>query len=138
MREPLLKRSLTVERKSLELVVMVRIHTLQPLMKGSSMEIKLYKLWNSETKKFNAGGDNWTKAGKCWDQKNHLSTKLTADAQQFAEWELGHSASYDLQYDKDRREELYQRFIPDTWIVIELTNNGAREICKAKDWLKYK
>lgn len=101
------------------------------------MEIKLYKLYNTETKKFNAGGDHWTKAGKCWNQKNHLSTKLTADAQMLAERGLGRWEAYDVQYDKTRRQELYE-FIPDSWVIIELTNNGARELCKAKDWLKYK
>lgn len=102
------------------------------------MEIKLYKLYDTATGKFNAGGFHWTSKGKCWNQKNHLSTKLTQDAQALARNDLGYRESYTLRYSKEQREELYQRFIPDTWIVIEITNNGARELCKARDWLNHK
>lgn len=100
------------------------------------MEIKLYKLYDTATGKFNAGGDHWTKAGKCWNQQNHLTTKLTHDAQIFARLALGYRESYALRYDKEHRQVLYDRFIPESWVVIEITNNGVRELCKARDWLK--
>lgn len=112
------------------------------------MEIKLYKLWNKETGKFNAGGDHWTSKGKCWNQRNHLTTKLTSHCRDtvrmlnFRGWKNGKPVrdisdeEYHFYHDDANKQAMYDRFIPESWIVIEITNTGARELCKARDWLK--
>jgi hypothetical protein len=111
------------------------------------MEIKLYKLYNTETGKFNAGGDHWTSKGKCWNQKNHLTTKLTSYCREIVRimhwpgWNRQRELSeeeYDFYHDDTNKQAMYDRFIPETWIVIEITNNGARELCKARYWLTFK
>ena len=112
------------------------------------MKIVLYKLYNTATGKWNAGADHWTSVGKCWNQRNHLTTKLT----QYALWQVSMFSHRgypppdntitreERRYyeNKENREALYKRFIPETWVVIEITENGARELCKAQDWLSLK
>lgn len=127
------------------------------------MDFKIYRLLNKETGLFNSGGNNWTKRGKAWTQKNHIKTALTNHAQHIlvttlekecanrfqaetgldSERNYWHSArqkyyempEYLLSNDKTRREELYS-YLPDNWVIIEITPTGAQELCKAKEFWK--
>lgn len=109
------------------------------------MEIKLYKLYDTATGKFNAGGDNWTSKGKSWNQRNHLTTKLTSycrDLVSIKHWPGWNKAreisdeEYKYWHDDANKAAMYKRFIPETWVVIEISNAGVRELCKAQDWLQ--
>jgi hypothetical protein len=105
------------------------------------MKIVLYKLYDTARGKFNAGGDHWTSKGKCWNQRNHLTTKFTQEVKFQLEmlWRSKHEISYDEYYRRAHSEfnksAEYKNFIPETWVVIEITNDGVRELCKAQDWL---
>lgn len=111
------------------------------------MEIKLYKLYDTATELFNRGGNNWGKKGKSWTELYHLKTKLTSDAKDKLDRAYGRKEVtkqerdvmyYSVYYENnDAKLAMYRCFIPESWVIIEITNNGARELCKAQDLLLY-
>lgn len=113
------------------------------------------------TGKYSSGSD-WTRKGKSYNEVGHVKTKLTSVAQHYAacsndfaeynklraSWMNGRKEFdrekateqekelYDIQYNKDRRRELYS-YLPETWVIIQIDNTGFHKISTARDFWSY-
>lgn len=91
------------------------------------MEIKIYKIYDTERKLFFKGGwfngdSRYGKQGKTWNQLNHVKSCLKGHT------ENGH---WDNTLHKYVRE--YKNNIPDSWEVIEFSSVTGERRFKAKD-----
>lgn len=95
------------------------------------MEIKVYKIWDTEKQLFSRGGEycdtdplSWGKKGKTWSElgwvKSHLRLYITS------------------RFNKEQQKWVYDNYIPDTWEVVEISTVRGETRFKAKDLVSKK
>lgn len=99
------------------------------------MEIKIYKIWDTEKQLFFKGGlsdtkDRYSKGGKVWNKLSHVKSCLKLHCTE--PW------LYDQQgkHMRDENGKIMRHFInniPDTWEVIEWSSVTGERRFKAKD-----
>ncbi len=124
--------------------------------------MQLYRLQDKATGLFSIG-TSWTKNGKVYLEKGHVKSKLSYQADWYYRRanEKAHEVNLiAMGYDPHGRmnayyfarehnynlfsaaipkpqtkEELYS-YLPDTWVIVVVDDNGMRDLCKAKDFWK--
>lgn len=90
------------------------------------MEIKVYKIWDTEKQLFSKGGSDcdtnprrWSKQGKAWGQlswvKSHLNLYVKS------------------RFNKEVNKWVFDNYIPDSWEVVEISSVTGERRFKAKE-----
>ena len=90
------------------------------------MEIKIYKIWDTERQLFFKGGwsnhdSDYGKGGKIWNRLRDVKNCLRGHITDFARLENG------------QWSEVWINNIPESWEVIELSSETGERRFKAKD-----
>ncbi len=94
------------------------------------MELKVFKIKDSETGLFSTGGysPNWTKRGKTWSQINHVKTHL----RQHCNTKIVKLGKDPRGYDDVKDYKTVSNNIPETWVIVEMVASGTK--CEIKEY----